>query len=504
MVYKIPKEVLNVLMKIEEAGFEAYLVGGCVRDLLMSREPKDWDITTNASPEAIQSVFPDSFYENDFGTVGVKTGSENPAVGVVEVTPYRLEAKYSDKRHPDVVIFAKTLKEDLKRRDFTINSLALKVSHTAYTFVVGSAQTGEVDDHMVEFVDEFDGRKDLADGIVRTVGDPKERLNEDTLRILRAVRFAAEFGFRIEKSTEDALTSEAHLLRMVSKERIRDEFNKIIMADGAESGIINLHKFGILRYIVPEIEEGVGMGQNKEHVYTVWDHSVKSLKHAAAKKFPLEVRLAAFFHDIGKPRTKEGEGHDSTFYNHELVGARMTAQIMTRLKYPKKIAEKVVKLVRWHLFFSDTEVITLSAVRRIVRNVGPENVWDLMNVRFCDRIGMGRPKEEPYRLRKYEAMIEEAMRDPLTVGMLKVDGKRVMEVAGVEPGPKVGFILHALLEEVLDDPKLNSAEYLEKRVAELVKLPDNELERLGTEGKSRKDSEENKEIMKIRGKYRVE
>ncbi|MBU1178753.1 CCA tRNA nucleotidyltransferase [Patescibacteria group bacterium] len=493
MVYKTPNEILKIIDILELAGFEAYLVGGCVRDLLLGAacgepvEPKDWDITTNARPEEIQKVFPDSFYENDFGTVGVKTGSDEKSLAVVEVTPYRIEEKYSDKRHPDEVKFSQKLEDDLKRRDFTVNAMALRL---------GSGQAYEI-------TDLFGGQEDLKKKIIKTVGKPEERFEEDALRILRAVRLAAELGFSIEKETEKILSQEAGSLKVISEERIRDEFIKIIMSDNAVWGLKEMQKLGILKYIVPELEEGIGVTQNKEHIFTVWDHNLKALGHAVEKNFSFEVRMAALLHDVGKPRTKRGEGTDSTFYNHEMVGAKMTSQILSRLCFPKKIIEKIVKLVRWHLFFSDTEVITLSAVRRIVRNVGPENVWDLMSVRFCDRIGMGRPKEQPYRLRKYESMIEEAMRAPVHVSQLKIEGRKVMETAGLEPSPKVGFILHALLEEVLDDPSLNTEKYLLKRVGELAKFSDEKLKELGVEAKERKEKEEEKEISKIRSKYGV-
>lgn len=487
MQYNIPKEVLNVLKELESANFEAYLVGGCVRDLLRENPPaggpKDWDIATNATPEEIQKVFEDSFYENDFGTVGVKTRSEEESLRVVEVTPYRIEAKYSDKRHPDEVKFAKNLEDDLKRRDFTVNAMALN-------------KEGEL-------TDLFKGQGDLKNKIIRTVGLPEERFSEDALRILRAVRFATELSFVIEKKTSRAISEKMKLLEMISKERIRDEFTKIIMSDNPVFGLREIQKLGILKLIIPEFEEGIGVTQNKEHIYTVWEHSLRALQHSADKKFSLEIRLAAFLHDVGKPRAKRGEGPDSTFYNHEVIGAKMTAQVLARLKYSKKFTEKVVKLVRWHLFFSDTEIITLSAVRRLVKNVGPENVWDLMSVRFCDRIGMGRPKEQPYRLRKYEAMIEEAMRSPLSVSALKINGEDIKTITEIKPSPKIGFILHALLEEVLDDPSLNTKEYLEKRSKEMAELSEKELKELGVAGKKRKEEIESGEVSKIRKKYGV-
>lgn len=514
MNYEIPKEIMESLKTLEKAGFDAYLVGGCVRDLLLGAargelvEPKDWDITTNAKPEEIQKIFSrrsdltsevgtptpqgvgatfDTFYENTFGTVGVVTGSENPALKVIEITPYRKEAKYSDKRHPDSVSFAATLDEDLKRRDFTINALALSV-------VEGMAP---------KIIDLFDGQKDLKNKTIRAVGNPEERFNEDALRIIRAVRFAAELDFDIEKKTEEAIKKEKGLLEMISKERIRDELVKMLMSDHPDKGLEKMRETGILRYILPELEEGYGVTQNKMHIYTVWEHNIRALMHAVAKNWPLEIRLASLLHDIGKPRTKEGEGPDSTFYGHEIVSAKMTARILERLKFPKKFSEKVLKLVRWHLFFSDTEVITLSAVRRIIRNVGPENIWDLMKIRFTDRVGMGRPKEEPFRLRKYEVMVEQCLRDPISVSMLKIDGNKIMEIAKIEPSPKVGYILHALLEQVLDDPSLNTSEWLSESTKRLAALSDEELKKFGEAGKEKRAELEEVEIEKIKEKYRV-
>ncbi len=506
MTYKIPKEVLEVLERLEEIGSEAYLVGGCVRDLLREVEPKDWDITTNADPEKIQGAFENTFYENEFGTVGVVIDSEDPALKVIEVTPYRFETKYSDKRHPDIVKFSGKLEDDLKRRDFTVNAMAMRVSQMAFVYQEGGnspKETGEMDEKYMEVVDLWKGREDLQKKIIRTVGEPKDRFDEDALRILRAVRLATEMDFEISKETEKAIEEEAHLVKIVSKERIRDELVKIIISKSPRKGFYMLRDVGILQYILPELEEGIEVTQNKEHVFNVWEHNLRSLGHAAEKGYPLDIRMAALLHDIGKPRTKKGEGVDSTFYNHELVGAKIAAKILSRLRFPKKFTEKVILLVRWHLFFSDTDIITLSAVRRMIRNVGPENIWDLMKVRFCDRVGMGRPKEEPYRLRKYESMVEEALRDPVSVGQLEIDGDQIMKITGEKPGQKIGFILHALLEEVLEDPSLNKKDYLIKRVKELVKLPDEEIEKLGMSGKEKKEKIEQEEVGEIKKKYGV-
>jgi putative nucleotidyltransferase with HDIG domain len=262
----------------------------------------------------------------------------------------------------------------------------------------------------------------------------------------------------------------------------------------------------MLPLVLPELLEGRGVTQNQAHTFDVFEHTLRTLAHAAKKGFSLSVRLAALLHDIGKPATRRWsqEKNDWTFYGHDVVGARMGAKILARLKFPGETVEEVMKLVRWHMFFSDTEKITLSAVRRIVSRVGRERIWKLMDVRAADRIGTGRPKESPYRLRKYHAMIEEALRDPLSVGMLAIKGGRVMEVAGLAPGQKIGWILHALLEEVLDDPGRNSAAYLEKRTQELAALPEKELHALGEKGREVKTKEEEKKIQEIRKKHWVE
>ncbi|MGC9605346.1 MAG: HD domain-containing protein [Minisyncoccia bacterium] len=486
----IPKEVTDVARTLERAGFQAYLVGGCVRDLLLGRTPKDWDFATNAAPEKIQSLFPKTVYENAYGTVMViNESAEDERLRAIEVTPYRLESGYADRRHPDSVRFSDRIDDDLKRRDFTINALAARLSDNA----------------IKDVVDLFGGFGDVKDKIIRTVGEAADRFNEDALRMMRAVRLAVELGFKISDSIFKAMQSHNSLIKEVSAERVRDEFTRIIMSKGPKKGLELLHDSGILKYIVPELERGLGVKQNQAHAYDVWEHLLRSLQHAADKEWGLEVRLAALFHDISKPETKgfSPETKQPTFYGHELKGSRETRKILERLRFSRATVERVVKLVRWHMFFADTETITLSAVRRMIVNVGKENIWDLMNLRVCDRIGTGRPKENPYRLRKYKAMIEEALHDPISVGMLKIDGNRVMEVCAIPAGPKIGNILHALFNEVLDDPSSNRADHLEKRALELARLPEKELVKLGTEGKERKESEEEKNIGEIRKKHHV-
>lgn len=486
----IPEEVVNIVETLEKGSFEAYLVGGCVRDLFLGRTPKDWDVTTNATPEDIQGLFPKTVYENTFGTVAViNETTEDMAVRSIEVTPYRLESGYSDRRHPDHVKFSTKIEDDLKRRDFTINAIAVSLSKGA----------------IKDIIDLYGGMADIKDKTIRTVGNPGDRFTEDALRMMRAVRLSVELGFTCNPETLNAIQSHNALIQEVSMERIRDEFSRIIMSTNPKAGLELLQMTGLLQYILPELELGRGVKQPQAHAYDVWEHLLRTLQHAADKEYTLEMRLAALFHDIGKPKTKgfSRETNQPTFYNHEVVGSRETRKILEKLKFSRATIEKVTKLVRWHMFFADTGTITLSAVRRMIVNVGRENIWDLMNLRACDRIGTGRPKENPYRLRKYKSMIEEALRDPISVTMLKIDGKRIMEVGNTSPSPKIGFVLHALLEEVLENPKLNTEEYLTQRTKELLSLPEQELKALAEKGKEKKHEEEQKELGEIRKKHGV-
>jgi len=277
------------------------------------------------------------------------------------------------------------------------------------------------------------------------------------------------------------------------------------MSKGAFDGIGTAKELGILKYIIPELEEGDGVEQSRGHIYTVWEHNLKALDYAVSQNWSFEVRLAVLLHDIGKPRSRRRDNVKKiwTFYGHDVIGERMSVKILNRLKFSKKTTDTVLKLVRYHMFFADPDKITLSAVRRMIVNVGEDHIWDLMNVRIADRMGMGRPKAEPYRLRKYESMIEEALRDPLSVGMLKINGNDLMKKFHMKPGPKFGQILNILLEDVLDDSEKNTEEYLSKRVLDLNKMSEEELKKLGEEAKEKKDELEQGEIGKLRKKWNV-
>lgn len=484
----IPTEVQTIADTLEEAGFEAYLVGGCVRDLISGKKPNDWDITTNAHPEDIVKLFPETYLNNDYGTVGVVTkDASDPSLMVVEVTPFRAESRYSDARRPDTVTFGVSLEKDLERRDFTVNALAYRLKDQ-------------------KIIDIFDGEVDLAHKRLRAVGNPTERFNEDALRMMRAVRLAVQLDFVIEGETMNAIAQNSSNLSRISKERIRDEFIKILNSKQPMQGIIFLEKLGLLPYVAPDLLRGIGVEQNQAHAFDVYEHLLRTMQHAADKDWDFDIRLAGLFHDISKPETRRWskEKNDWTFHGHEVVGARVAKKAFQTLKFPKERIDRVTNLIRWHMFFSDPEQVTLSAVRRTIANVGAENIWDLLKLRRCDRIGTGRPKEQPFRLRKYTAMVEEALRDPISVKMLKIDGVRIMEISGEKPGRKLGDALHALLEEVLDDPSKNTTAYLEKRARELLKLHEDKLTQLGAQGKEKREKEERDAVAELHKKHNVD
>ena len=269
--------------------------------------------------------------------------------------------------------------------------------------------------------------------------------------------------------------------------------------------LVLAQQLDILKFIAPDLIRGIGVEQNQAHSYDVFGHLMRTMQHAADKGWDFDIRLAGLFHDVSKPETRRWseEKQDWTFHGHEVVGSRVTKKALEDLRFSRETIEKVTKLVRWHMFFSDPDQITLLAVRRIITNVGEENIWDLLNLRICDRIGTGRPKEQPFRFRKYKAMVEQALRDPISVSMLKTDGERIMTMFHAKPGPKIGYTLHALLEEVLDDPKKNTTEYLDKRTDELLNMPEEALRELGEAGKKRREAAEDEEIRHIMDRNHV-
>ncbi|MDD3292608.1 MAG: HD domain-containing protein [Candidatus Pacebacteria bacterium] len=462
--FNIPKNVLLCINSLKQKGFEAYIVGGCTRDLFMDKTPADWDITTNAIPEQIQAVFEElnikTFYENSFGTVGIIF----PKNEIIEITTYRSESTYSDSRHPDKVNWSKHIEEDLNRRDFTINAIAITpVSKNDY-----------------QIIDLFSGQKDLKNKIIKTVGSPEQRFSEDYLRMMRAIRFQTTLGndWKIEKQTEKAIIKYSYLLEKSAKERIRDELIKIINSNNAGFGIEALRKTKLLQYILPELELGINVKQNKHHIYDCYKHNLECLNYATKKDFNFHIKMAALLHDIGKPATKKGFGENATFYNHEIVGAKMAEKALNRLKFSKKDIDKIVNLIRYHLFYYNVEEVGESSVRRLIKNAGIENMNDLLKLRMADRIGSGCPKAEPYKLRHLKYMIEKVSKDPISVKMLKINGNDIVKQLNIKPGKKIGQYLDIMLEQVLKNPKNNTKKYLSSMLKELNLLNDKELDLL--------------------------
>ena len=493
MFQKIPLPVLDVLMALQKAGFEAYIVGGCVRDLLLERTPRDWDIATAALPEDVLTLFPDSVYENAFGTVGIKvprfmaTTPNGQDSDIIEVTTYRTESGYTDKRHP-IVAFTQSLPADLARRDFTVNAMAYG-QDAAGTWTL---------------IDPFEGQLDLQAKVLRTVGSPDERFQEDALRLMRAVRLLSELrhaegrvlpkDWHIQPACFQSIQKLAPNLAHISQERIQGELSKILLSGSPAFGIDMLHQARLLAYILPELERGIGVTQNLHHIYTVWEHNLRALQTCPSQK--LSVRLACLLHDVGKPETKRGEGYHSTFYNHDHVGARITEKALTRLRFPREVVAHATLLVDNHLFYYNVDEVTEASVRRLIKRVGLENMDDLMAVRIGDRLGSGVPKGKPYKLRHLEYMVEKVSHDPLSVKMLALKGNELMAELALPASPKIGALLDVLLSEVIDDPKKNTLLTLLKRARELCRFDLVALREMAKEKISTQQKADDTEIKK--------
>jgi len=457
---ELPEDVKKFIKTVQKAGFECYAVGGPVRDLLLKRSQKDWDFATSATPEEIIKIFPESFYDNKYGTVGIKIPA-SPAGGsdgvIFEITPFRKEGKYSDSRHPDEVAWAKTLQEDLARRDFTINAMAV-------TMELKKNRSLEKNDSSITIIDLFGGQKDLQDKIIHAVGDANTRFSEDALRLMRAIRFATQLGFTIEEKTWQAIIANSELIAKISSERVRDELIKMLSSDYPADGVKLLYNAGLLDYILPELTKGVGVNQKgTHHTDDVFTHCLKCLEHCQNKNWV--VRFATLIHDVGKPITYKERNGKATFYNHETVGAHVAKDIATRLHFSKEDREKLYMLVRWHMF-SVSEFITDAAVRRFIRRVGPENTTDMLDLRTADRLGSGTPPTS-WRHEEFKKRIIEVQKHIPSVNDLAIDGNDIMKTLGIGPGPKIGQIMSKLFEEIMEDPKINEREYLLKRIKEI-------------------------------------
>lgn len=495
-----PEFIVKIIKDLTKSGYEAYVVGGSVRDLLMNKTPKDWDITTNARPEQIMVVFPDSVYENSFGTVIVKNKNEAGATtDIAEVTTYRSETGYSDHRRPDQVVFEDTLEADLGRRDFTINAMALTpVSDSGGVKLKDFESIIELAGEPYILVDIFGGQKDIKKKIIRAVGEPTIRFKEDGLRMMRAVRFACQLSFGIEPKTERAIVKLSGSLKFIANERIKDELIKILSSAKPAYGIEALYDTKLLNYILPELVVGYGMSQNHHHVFTVYDHSVKSLEFCPSQEWT--VRLAALLHDIGKPVTRAIKNGETTFYNHEYAGAKLTKKIMTRLKFPTADIERVTNLVKNHMFYYNVGEVTAASVRRLIAKTGRENLKDLIDLRVADRLGSGTPKAMPYKLRHLQYMMEKVQHDPVSVKMLAINGDNLINDLKLEPSPKFGCLLDCLLAEVLDDPKKNAKDYLLTRAVELMK---EDLETLRFKAKLEIEDKQAEVDKQIKKNYKV-
>lgn len=442
---KLPKSVIDFLKIFQDAGYEIYLVGGIVRELLL-KKVIDWnlaDFTTNATPDKIQKLFPDSFYENRFGTVGVKV-KDGKKQYIFEVTTYRKESNYKDRRHPEKIEWAKNIKDDLSRRDFTINAMAYDGK---------------------KLVDLFEGQKHLKQKMIVAVGDPNQRFSEDALRLLRAIRFAAELGFLLDDKTRGSIRKNAVLIKQISAERIRDEVFKILASEHPAEGILFMRSAGLLEMIFPEIDGSFQIPQKspkRHHIYDVGTHLVMSLKYCPSKD--VITRFATLLHDVGKVKTfrKDRKTGLITFYNHEVAGEKIAANIAERLRLSKKDKQKLTMLVRQHQF-TVTEVQTDKAIRRFIRNVGLEYVQDMLDLRVGDRLGGG-ATETSWRLEFFKRRIKEVQKEPFKVSDLKIDGRDVMKELKLKPGPEVGEILNKLFQEVEDGTLKNERKILLNRL----------------------------------------
>jgi len=429
---RIPSPVRAILERLWAAGFEAYLVGGSLRDLLLEREVTDWDVATSALPERTQDLFPESAYENRFGTVAVRLEGS-----AYEVTTFRREHVYADHRRPERVEFGVRIDEDLARRDFTINAMA---------WGGRDARAG--------LHDPFSGVADLRARSIRAAGRPDDRFAEDALRMLRAVRFAATLGFTIEPGTLSAIRRQVALAAELSGERVQAELLRMLAAPRPSVALGLMAHTGLLDVRFPDLAAQRGIAQNKIRGHDLWDHAMATVD--AADPTRPTVRLAALLHDVGKPSTLQ-DGH---FPGHETEGARIAERILRELAFPRREIERVVRLVAHHMF-SYSRAWSDAAVRRFMRRVGVDDLDDLLALREADNVGSGQPRAAG-RLAELRARVagELGARHALHLADLAIDGDDLQRALGVPAGPEVGRILRALLDRVVADPSLNEREGL--------------------------------------------
>ncbi len=442
---RVPKDLKELSRIFIENGFQLFLVGGAVRDTLRGEQAEDWDVATDAPPEKVMELFPRV----------IPTGIQHGTVTVVyrghhiECTTFRTETSYTDGRHPDTVNYAVSINDDLSRRDFTINAIA------------AALPSGQI-------IDPFEGRLDIKKRIIRTVGKPEERFAEDGLRPLRAIRFAARLEFTIEKSTLQAISPAIPKIRLVAAERVRDEFSKMLSAKEPSTAILLLEKTGLLQELFPELAACRDVEQKGYHRFDVLDHLLLTCN--ACPSDSLELRLAALFHDIGKPATRKTDGQGIyTFYHHEAISAKIAESILERLRYPGKTVSKVCHLIREHMFHYE-ENWTDAAVRRFIIRVGEEYIEDLCTLRRADVFGMTGIPASAALLLPLRERLNKILSQQNALGLkdLKINGNDLAAL-GIGRGPVIGLMLKELFETVTDDPALNSRERLREIAMELRK-----------------------------------
>jgi tRNA nucleotidyltransferase (CCA-adding enzyme) len=444
---KIPSYASKVARILINEGFDCYLVGGAVRDNLLGKKIKDFDFTSNATPEQLIKLdsFPKSVQINErFGTIAVIVNDDFGENHSVEITTYRAEEAYVGGRWPSIVKFGVTLFEDLARRDFTYNALAVDMKSVFF------------DDAEIKIIDNFGGLEDLKSNLVRAVGVPFDRFSEDGLRSIRAIRFASNLGHTIESETYAAIRDTLHITKQVSIERFRDEFNKIILNSPTPSiGIELLRNTGVLELFIPELLEGINITQKLFHVHNVYEHNLSCLDEADDR-----VKLAALFHDIGKPRCDTKDGH---FYGHDQVGAEMTKEILTRLKYPNDVILKNYKLIANHMFyFPEENNWSDGAIRRFISRVGVENLEELFMLRIADAVCNPKNSWDSSEIVRLQSRVSDIL---MKDNAFKVTD---LDISGIDllglglNGKEVGDMLKKLLEDVVEEPSLNSNEKLKE------------------------------------------
>lgn len=516
----VSSQALYILHLLQKNGFEGYIVGGAVRDTLIDALSKkstnhvieltasDYDFTTNAKPEEIQAIFPEHFYENTFGTVGVakehlleqmgiaqtnndtetqekeqqnsvinleeatkiheslkqshtlETNRDIPTIqkDIYEITTFRSDGTYADHRRPNSVSWGETLEEDLSRRDFTINALAIKID-ASFLENIDFSQNQEIvtlKSNEYSVIDLHSGIEDLSNGIIKTVGNPNKRFNEDALRMLRAVRFSVQLNMQIDNDTFEAIVTNSQLLKHISSERISDEFLKMLKSEFPKEAIEILDETGLLKYIVPELLDGKGVTQGGHHTTDVWTHNLDALANCPSKD-PI-VRLATLLHDIAKPHTYKEIDGQPTFYNHEIIGSRIAKNIAKRLRLSKRDIDRIFLLVRYHMFYYQPQN-TDASIRRFMKKVGLENINDILDLREGDRLGSGARKTS-WRLEEMKERMISQLHQPFSITDMAINGHDLMTHLDLKPGPQLGEMLNTLFEMVLENPDLNTKDIL--------------------------------------------